>query len=127
MGVTRAKQRVYLVRAFRRSLMSRSQVSEPSRFLNDIPKHLISTGDWKESSENGIFPSIQAWNRPAAMTALTAVASEYQAGDHVYHAQFGKGVVVSCQPVKNDAEIVIAFNGAVKKLLLSFANLEKTD
>jgi DNA helicase-2/ATP-dependent DNA helicase PcrA len=126
-GVTRAKQRVYLVRAFRRSLMGRSQVSEPSRFLNDIPKHLISTGDWKESSENGIFPSIQAWNRPAAMSASTAVASEYQAGDHVYHAQFGKGVVVSCQPVKNDAEIVIAFNGAVKKLLLSFANLEKTD
>jgi DNA helicase-2/ATP-dependent DNA helicase PcrA len=126
-GVTRAKQRVYLVRAFRRSLMGRSQVSEPSRFLNDIPKHLISTGDWKESSENGIFPSIQAWNRPAAMSASTAVASEYQSGDHVYHAQFGKGVVVSCQPVKNDAEIVIAFNGAVKKLLLSFANLEKTD
>lgn len=126
-GVTRAKQLVYLVRAFRRSLMGRSQVSEPSRFLNDIPKHLISTGDWKDGSENDIFPSIQDWNRPTTMSTPTAVASEYQAGDHVYHAQFGKGVVVSCQPVKNDAEIIIAFNGAVKKLLLSFANLEKTD
>ena len=126
-GVTRAKQHVYLVRAFRRSLMGRSQVSEPSRFLNDIPKHLISTGDWKDGSENDIFPSIQSWNRPTATEAPTAATSEYQAGDHVYHAQFGQGVVVSCQPVKNDAEIVIAFNGAVKKLLLSFANLEKTD
>ena len=126
-GVTRAKQHVYLVRAFRRSLMGRSQVSEPSRFLNDIPKHLISTGDWKDGSENDIFPSIQSWNRPTTTEAPTAATSEYQAGDHVYHAQFGQGVVVSCQPVKNDAEIVIAFNGAVKKLLLSFANLEKTD
>ena len=126
-GVTRAKQLVYLVRAFRRSLMGRSQVSEPSRFLNDIPKHLISTGDWKDSGENGIFPSIQAWNRPTAESAPTAAVGEYQAGDHVYHAQFGQGVVVNCHPVKNDAEIVIAFNGAVKKLLLSFANLEKTD
>ena len=126
-GVTRAKQLVYLVRAFRRSLMGRSQVSEPSRFLNDIPRHLISTGDWKNGSENDIFPSIQSWNRPTATAAPTAATSEYQAGDHVYHAQFGQGVVVSCQPVKNDAEIVIAFNGAVKKLLLSFANLEKTD
>ncbi len=125
-GVTRAKQLVYLVRAFRRSLMGRSQVSEPSRFLNDIPKHLISTGDWKDGSENDVFPSIQAWNKPAVAASVTT-ASEYQAGDHVYHAQFGKGVVVSCQSVKNDAEIVIAFNGAVKKLLLSFANLEKTD
>jgi len=126
-GVTRAKQHVYLVRAFRRSLMGRSQVSEPSRFLNDIPKHLISTGDWKDGSENAVFPSIQTWNKPAATSTPTAVVSEYQAGDHVYHAQFGQGVVVSCHPVKNDAEIVIAFNGAVKKLLLSFANLEKTD
>jgi hypothetical protein len=33
--------------------------------------------------------------------------------------------VVSCQPVTGDAEVVVAFNGAVKKLLLSFACLEK--
>ncbi|UCD09263.1 MAG: UvrD-helicase domain-containing protein [Dehalococcoidales bacterium] len=126
-GVTRAKRLVYLVRAFRRSLMGRSQVSEPSRFLGDIPKHLISTGDWKTGDDDSVFPSIQSWNRPTVAAASTAAPGEYQAGDHVYHAQFGKGVVVSCQPVKNDSEIVIAFNGAVKKLLLSFANLEKTD
>ncbi len=123
-GVTRAKQKVYLVRAFRRSLMGRSTVSEPSRFLNDIPKHLISTGDWREEAESRIVPSIYSWNKPPAPTPS---AMEFQAGDHVYHAQFGKGVVVSCQPVKDDAEVVIAFNGAVKKLLLSFANLEKTE
>jgi len=45
----------------------------------------------------------------------------------VYHAQFGKGVVVSCQPVKDDAEVVVAFSGELKKLLLSFANLEKVE
>ena len=131
-GVTRAEQLVYLVRAFRRTLMGRSQVSEPSRFLNDIPKHLVSTGDWKDESESRVMPSIYSWNRPSAPEPMptqstTSVAMEFEAGDHVYHAQFGQGVVVSCQPVKNDAEIVIAFNGAVKKLLLSFANLEKTD
>jgi len=37
-GVTRAKQKVYLVRAFRRSLMGRSGVSQPSRFLEDVPQ-----------------------------------------------------------------------------------------
>jgi DNA helicase-2/ATP-dependent DNA helicase PcrA len=46
-------------------------------------------------------------------------------GDHVHHVQFGNGVVVSCQPVKDDTEVVVAFNGGVKKLLLSFAQLEK--
>ena len=34
-GITRAKQKIYLVRAFRRSLIGRSQVSAPSRFLGD--------------------------------------------------------------------------------------------
>jgi DNA helicase-2/ATP-dependent DNA helicase PcrA len=131
-GVTRARQRIYLVRAFRRTLMGRSQVSEPSRFLNDIPKHLVSTGDWQHESENKVMPSIYSWNRPSEpypepVLSATEEGREFEAGDHVYHAQFGKGVVVSCQPVKNDSEIVIAFNGAVKKLLLSFANLEKSD
>ncbi|MFC2063409.1 hypothetical protein ACFLS8_05670, partial [Chloroflexota bacterium] len=53
---------------------------------------------------------------------------ELKAGDHVRHATFGDGVVVSCQPAKEDYEAVVAFGGAgVKKLLLGFARLEKLD
>jgi len=123
-GVTRAKQKVYLVRAFRRNLMGRSQVSQPSRFLSDIPQHLIATGDWREGGESQIIPSIYSWNKPPTPSLPTL---ELKAGDHVYHAQFGRGIVVSCQTVKDDAEVVVAFNGGIKKLLLSFANLEKVD
>jgi DNA helicase-2/ATP-dependent DNA helicase PcrA len=123
-GITRAKQRVYLVRSFRRNLMGRSLVSQPSRFLSDIPGHLISTGDWREEGEGQIMPSIYSWNKPPDSDLSTP---ELKAGDHVYHAQFGKGIVVSCQAVKDDSEVVVAFNGAVKKLLLSFANLEKVE
>lgn len=123
-GVTRAKQKVYLVRAFRRSLMGRSMVSPPSRFLSDIPQHLISGSDWWQGEEGRATPSIYSWNKaPASSTATAGL----KAGDHVHHTQFGKGVVVSCQPVKDDEEVVIAFNGGVKKLLLSFANLEKVE
>ena len=123
-GITRAKQKVYLVRAFRRNLMGRSLVSQPSRFLSDIPQHLISSSDWWERGESQIIPSIYSWNK-APTSGLPAL--ELKAGDHVYHAQFGKGVVVSCQPVKDDAEVVVAFSGELKKLLLSFANLEKVE
>ncbi|MFC2041148.1 ATP-dependent helicase [Chloroflexota bacterium] len=121
-GVTRAKQKVYLVRAFRRNLMGRSMVSQPSRFLSDIPEHRISTGGWWQGEESQIKPSIYSWNK--APTPSPA-ALDLKAGEHVRHAQFGKGVVVSCQPVNGDAEVVVAFNGGVKKLLLSFAHLEK--
>ncbi|MFC1988621.1 ATP-dependent helicase [Chloroflexota bacterium] len=123
-GVTRAKQKVYLVHAFRRSLMGRSMVGQPSRFLSDIPRHLISSGDGWSDEESQIEPSIYSWNKPP--TSVEA-AQELKSGDHVKHEQFGKGVVVSCQIVKDDTEAVIAFNGGVKKLLLSFANLEKAE
>ncbi|MFC1966364.1 ATP-dependent helicase [Chloroflexota bacterium] len=121
-GVTRAKQKVYLVRAFRRNLMGRSMVSQPSRFLSDIPKHQISTDGWWQGEESQITPSIYSWNK---VPTPSPAALELKAGEHVRHAQFGKGVVVSCQPVNGDAEVVVAFNGGVKKLLLSFAHLEK--
>ncbi|GAF88621.1 unnamed protein product, partial [marine sediment metagenome] len=123
-GVTRAKQKVYLVRAFRRSLMGRSLVSEPSRFLSDIPQHLISSSGWWQGEERRVAEAIYSWNRAPTPSPAT---SELKAGDHVHHAQFGNGVVVSCQAVKDDAEVVIAFNGAIKKLLLSFAQLEKVE
>lgn len=121
-GITRAKQRVYLVRAFRRSLMGRSMVSQPSRFLSDIPQHLTSGSGWWSKEESRVAPSIYSWDKTSVPSLSTL---EFKAGDHVHHAQFGNGVVVSCQPVKDDAEVVVAFNGGVKKLLISFANLEK--
>ena len=124
-GVTRAKQRVYLVRAFRRSLMGSSTVNSPSRFLKDIPPQLISGGDLWRGEESQIATAMYSWNKAAAPGFTT---QQLKAGDHVRHAQFGDGVVVSCQPVKDDKEVVVAFEGqGVKRLLLSFAKLEKVE
>jgi DNA helicase-2/ATP-dependent DNA helicase PcrA len=125
-GITRAKQRVYLVYAFRRSFMGGSTVNKPSRFLKDIPQHLITPSYLWQGEERQVMPAVYSWNRtPAPRPSL----AEFKAGDHVRHAQFGEGVVVSCQPVKDDIEVVIAFSRGVgvKKLLLSFARLEKKE
>ena len=121
-GITRAKQRLYLVRAFRRNLMGSSTVNSPSRFLPDIPQHLISNGGWWQGKERPVANAVYSWNKNSLPGATVL---ELKAGDRVHHTQFGHGVVVSCQPVADDTEVVIAFNGAVKKLLLSFACLEK--
>jgi DNA helicase-2/ATP-dependent DNA helicase PcrA len=70
------------------------------------------------------MPALYSWNKtPVSSPGLP----EFKAGDHVRHAQFGDGVVVSCQPVKDDKEVVVAFTSGVgiKKLLLSLAKLEK--
>ncbi|MFC1941645.1 ATP-dependent helicase [Chloroflexota bacterium] len=122
-GITRAGKRVYLVRAFRRSLMGSSTVNKPSRFLEDIPAHLLSTGGWRDGEESQIVKPSYTWDKTQA---VPYDAPEFKPGDHVLHAQFGEGVVVSCQPKKDDAEVVVAFDGVgVKRLLLSFAKLEK--
>ncbi len=125
-GITRAKRRVYLVHAFRRSLMGSSTVNRPSRFLEDIPQHLIASSGLWQGEDSQVMPSIYSWNKAPAPSFN---APELKAGDHVRHVQFGDGVVVSCQPAKDDREVVVAFRSGVgiKKLLLSFARLDKIE
>ena len=118
-GMTRAEKRLYLVRAFRRSLMGSSKPYAPSRFLADIPKELIATK--VEASEPTMFAM-----RPAPVARTSPKLSSLVAGDRVRHPKFGDGVVVSSTPTKDDEEVVIAFKGmGVKRLLLSLAPLEK--
>ncbi len=123
-GVTRAKQRLYLVRAFRRSLMGNSTVNRPSRFLEDIPKHLVASGGLGRETKLAAGTAY-SWNSaPVSSSTVPGL----QVGDHVRHATFGDGIVASYQPVKDDAEVVVVFNGVgLKKLLVSFAKLEKLE
>ena len=121
-GITRAKKRIYLVRAFRRHLMGNSNVNKPSRFLEDIPSSLTTRG--------GVTDKEDEWSTTYKESNVEAKPPkdlpEFKAGDHVKHEQFGDGIVVSYRKVKNDAEVVVAFDGAgIKRFLLSFAKIEK--
>jgi DNA helicase-2/ATP-dependent DNA helicase PcrA len=122
-GITRAQKRVYLVRAFRRHLMGSSAVNKPSRFLADIPLNLIARG--------GVTAKEDEWSSKGIDAAEKAIKPNedlptFKAGEHVKHDQFGEGVVVNYHKIKNDAEVVVAFDGAgVKRFLLSFAKIEK--
>ena len=118
-GITRARQRVYLVRTFRRSSMGSTSLNLPSRFLMDIPHHLVtSPGDADRDAD--VKPAIR---KPAAAPPKAALS----AGDHVCHAKFGEGIVVSCALVNDDQEVTVAFKGdaGLKRLLLSLAPMEK--
>lgn len=115
-GMTRAQRRLFLVRAFRRSLMGGSGVNPPSRFLKDIPPHLVTQGEqWLEEK---LAPLI-----------ISAPGLSLSAGDHVRHAKFGEGTVISCTPARDDQEVEVAFQGevGVKRLLLSLAKLERVE
>ena len=124
-GMTRAKEHLYLVRAFRRAF---SGHNPPSRFLADIPPHLVAAS--QRAGQPAMFPQRYRYavhSTHPHQEERSVPAESFAAGDHVRHDKFGNGIVVSCEPSGNDYQVVVAFQGeaGIKKLLLSFAPLEK--
>jgi DNA helicase-2/ATP-dependent DNA helicase PcrA len=130
-GITRAKERLYLLRAFRRALAGASSPNPSSRFLRDIPAHLITLKS-EPGKNKGIGRAKKATRARPMQGDLpreesTPVEAAYTSGDRVRHTVFGDGIVVSCTVKGDDQEVVVAFTGeaGIKKLLLSFAPLER--
>jgi len=130
-GITRAKQRVYLVRAFRRTFMGSNNVNPPSRFLEDIPHRLTTSPDWSAEEKKPKIDSMYAWDHvkvgdTVQKTTEAKNTVELKDGDRVRHSQFGEGVVVSCKKSGGDQEVTVVFTTAgIKHLMQSFARLEK--
>jgi DNA helicase-2/ATP-dependent DNA helicase PcrA len=137
-GITRAKDQVFLSYAFRRSMWGSSDVSIPSRFLGDIPKQLISgTGSFAGvKPRQALAERAATWDSPTARPASTRSAPapvaaparelQFRAGQRVKHATFGEGIVIESRLDRNDEEVTVAFKKAgIKRLLASFANLQK--
>jgi DNA helicase II / ATP-dependent DNA helicase PcrA len=111
-GMTRAKQQLYLVSASSRVWFGQVTHNPPSRFIADIPGHLLQTG------------LVTGVGRQAVSLELnkTADRADFKDGDRIRHPKFGDGIVVS---VKDD-EMVAAFAGVgTKTLSLHFAPIEK--
>ena len=120
-GVTRAKDRLFLTHAFVRTRYGGSEASVPSSFLDDIPSGAVS-GEGGRSRDRAT-PRVAAPRWPAADS--TSVQQRFRAGQRVRHARFGEGLVIESR-VRGDDEIVaVAFEGAgLKRLMVGLAPLE---
>jgi DNA helicase-2/ATP-dependent DNA helicase PcrA len=115
-GITRARRRLYLTHAWSRSLFGGSNYNPPSRFLGEIPPHLVR--------------SLEVEREPAAGApgggGLGHPAIEVVAGDTVFHDRWGEGVVLSVSGAGQRAEATIAFEDVgEKRLLLAYAPLAR--
>jgi DNA helicase-2/ATP-dependent DNA helicase PcrA len=137
-GMTRAMRQLVLAFSRSRSSAGPAMPSMPSRFLSDIPEEFV---DRKPSSD--IMVGYSSWSsrvRPEMFSGSSSVAHSesaerkrelwnppFNVGDRVSHSKFGTGVVIACAPLKQDAEVTVAFPGetGVKKLVQSFAKLVK--
>ena len=132
-GITRAKERLYLTHARTRMLYGSTSHNAPSPFLEEIPEGLVE--EKRKVTLSQQKPSVQRAAKPKktfdhsfgpAAPKPSAPAGSYRVGDTVGHKLFGTGVVLSAQPMGNDTLLEIAFEKAgTKKLMANFARLTK--
>ncbi|MES1227679.1 MAG: DNA helicase II, partial [Armatimonadota bacterium] len=131
-GMTRAREELTLSYARRRSVYGQANMNPRSRFIEDIPRELTDTLGSAPASDLAIVRTIRQ-ERSGTYTVVDAPVERqawvppFKVGQKVTHKKFGMGVVVACGPLKNDAEVTVAFPGAVgiKKMVQSLAKLEE--
>jgi DNA helicase-2/ATP-dependent DNA helicase PcrA len=137
-GITRAREELYLTYAHARQLYGVSQANAVSRFVGEIPKELLDdrrasrtpATPWAGTPRTGpsLWEQMQKRNvkDTPKRTARPASTMPFRPGQKVRHATFGEGVIVSAHGEGDTAQVSVAFPEAgVKKLLLAYAKLEK--
>ncbi|MEV6027229.1 DNA helicase PcrA [Streptomyces sp. NPDC052036] len=147
-GITRARERLYLTRSALRSAWGQPSYNPPSRFLEEIPDQHV---EWKRTGASsapvssgpvsGVAASLSSSLSSARSRSSAAGASGFATrrggaterpvvslavGDRVTHDQFGLGTVVGVKGTGINAEATIDFGDTKpKRLLLRYAPVEK--
>lgn len=123
-GVTRAMERLYLTHCWKRTLFGAEKYNKPSRFLEEIPPHLLSVDDFLGKTSRKHRPGMAK----AAGAKKFLASKRFILGDRVRHSKWGPGVIVGVQGEEEDTEYQVAFpEQGIKLLLAKFAPLEKAD
>ncbi len=132
-GITRARERLYLSRSMMRSAWGSPAFNPPSRFLDEIPAEIV---EWRREEPIGSPISAGGFgSSPSSSSAALRLGDRVvgggpvvslSAGDRVTHEKFGLGTVVSTAGVGEKSDATIDFGAAgVKRLLLRYAPVEK--
>jgi DNA helicase-2/ATP-dependent DNA helicase PcrA len=140
-GITRARKRLYLTHTWERTLFGQSRESLQSRFMKEIPEHLIvdlgvAPAAWpavhRRDPEFDVPPSFgrsgSRLSRQVGVPGATTGAESLGLvpGDRIVHARWGEGVVVEARGEGAKAEAVIAFDRhGEKRFLLSATPLKR--
>ncbi|NLT96407.1 MAG: DNA helicase PcrA [Clostridia bacterium] len=121
-ALTRAKEKAFLTRAWRRSIFGRDSFNKESRFIGEIPEKYLEN---PLKREKAAFSGSLLSGAPSSVSRASSSCSFY-VGDKVTHVKWGQGVVVSVKGTGEDAEISVAFpDQGIKKLIAKYAPLKK--
>jgi DNA helicase-2/ATP-dependent DNA helicase PcrA len=146
-GITRAERQLYITNAFTRMLWGQTQYNPPSRFLKELPEHLVeviessprtsggSSGGWSTARAGNdrmrgrdriVESAMRAGRGDTPAKTKGAETLGLKIGDDVVHESWGEGIVVDMVGAGDRAEIVIRFPGVgEKRLLLAWAPLKR--
>jgi DNA helicase-2/ATP-dependent DNA helicase PcrA len=144
-GITRARERLYLTNTWSRMLYGSTQYNPPSRFLDEIPAELVEhaegsretraprshrgsfgSGGWTSPVHRNRDEIVERALRPQGPVQHGAEALGLRVGDDVRHGKWGEGVIIDIEGQGEKAEATVRFpEVGEKRLLLSWAPLEK--
>jgi DNA helicase-2/ATP-dependent DNA helicase PcrA len=122
-GITRAKQTLYITHAEQRRLHGSDNYAQPSRFINEIPSELVE----EIRPRVQVSRPLRSISRPRRSGGPVGAAAEQgiRLGQRVRHGKFGDGVILSCEGQGAHARVEVNFERAgTKWLVLSYANLD---
>ena len=138
-GITRAEDRLYLVRALRRGGRGMAEDTLPSRYLEDIPAELLngraragqSRDTWagqsrgaRAAQSRGARSQSPTWLRSTPAAPAPSVETRYRAGMRIKHASWGEGIVLNSRLQDNDETVDVVFESVgIKRVVASLANL----
>jgi DNA helicase-2/ATP-dependent DNA helicase PcrA len=144
-GLTRAREQVFLSYAEQRTLQGRTEATIPSQFIAEIPAHLLQgSGLAAAGARRSRFEESTDWNSGSARSSgsagttkttasmarnETGLPPRFSVGDQLRHPTFGEGVVINASPSGGTGEWVevafLASGAGKKKLAVAYAPLEK--
>jgi DNA helicase-2/ATP-dependent DNA helicase PcrA len=143
-GITRAREELYISASATRTLFGNTSYNKPSRFIKEIPEDLIvgvikeekkeyessyaSTYSTKKIFNTNMrtdFSSKMSGVSMASGTVVNTDLSQFQTGTCVVHRKFGPGIIASVEPEGDDLKLEILFEKAgMKRLMAKYAQLE---
>jgi len=128
-GITRAKDKVFLSSALSHSIFGDTSFKIVSRFIKEIPQHLlIDENKVKTGNRNNKRDSKYGKGRSEREDESFGIYQQYNAGDIILHKMWGKGEVLKVKNLNNEIELDVVFDSVgLKNLLVSFVPIKKID
>jgi DNA helicase-2/ATP-dependent DNA helicase PcrA len=130
-GITRAKDRLYMLRSMQRGGRGMAEETFPSRFLDDIPAELLA-GKTRSGRALRGAPAETRWHiptgpegaAPSRPRAASVMEAKFRAGTRVRHTTWGEGIILDSKIQDEDEIVDVVFESVgIKRLAASLANL----